>query len=268
MKGNRYFSFGEAIIKGQLQEAMTLAASGLDVNSTHVMETRSILYTNDDTHTALFLAAYYGHDDIFDWLLTSRADVNHMSAHGFTPLMGAILGRRVDFAEKLILHQADVEAHSIHYRQTALSEAANTGNLSLVDLLIRNGASINPLPRQSVPLVCAAYKLDNHEVIAHLIKLGADINCTDTYGMTALQRAVDSWVDDQSRSSSWRQIRPAKHTDLEATDSIIKTLLENNADPNIPDNRGNTVLNSALGFPKLDQYLRRFGAYKAAKIGD
>lgn len=261
---NQYFEFGEAVIKGKLAEVTALVSSGLDINSSQVMATRPILYTNDDTHTALFLAAYYGHHDLFKWLLESGADVNHMSALGFTPLMGAIIGRHIDLAESLILHKADVEAHSSLHQQTALSEAANTGDTRFVDLLIRNGARINPLPSQFPPLVYAAYKLNNHEMVAHLIKLGANLDCTDSYGMTALQRAVDSWVN--ARSSSLWKTRPIP--DLEAKDSVIRILLESKADPNIPDHRGNTVLNSALGFPELDAYLRSFGAYKAAMIGD
>lgn len=261
MRQNQYFDFGEAVIQDKLSEVTALVSSGLDINSCQVMATRSILYTNDDTHTALFLAAYYGHHEIFEWLLDSGAEVNHMSALGYTPLMGAIIGRHIDLAEKLILYKADVEAHSSLHRQTALSEAANTGDIRFVDLLIQNGARINPLPTQFPPLIYATYKLHNHEMVAHLIKLGADVNCTDSYGGTALQRAVDSWVDAQSQDTQLA-------TDLEAQNSVIRILLENNADPNIPDLRGNTVLNSALGFPELDAYLRRFGAYKAAMIGD
>jgi ankyrin repeat protein len=100
---------------------------------------------------------------------------------------------------------------------TPLSLTCWRGNVDLVRLLVESGADVNYIPDApcfSFPIQVASY-IANKEIAAYLIAQGADINVTNAYGNSALERAVSN-----------------NYTDL------ALLLLENGADPTIATSDG------------------------------
>jgi uncharacterized protein len=88
--------------------------------------------------TALMLAAFGGHLEIVQMLLTQGAEVNQS---GWTPLIYSAAQNRMDIARLLLKSGAQVNAHS-GSGTTALMMAAREGHMSMVLLLMQHGADL------------------------------------------------------------------------------------------------------------------------------
>lgn len=95
---------------------------------------------------ALYLATWYEDLEAVHFLLEKGANVNYADDHGRTALYLAILGRDAqkgfEIASLLIANGANVNARrqSLDARPTLLHEAAQRGELTMVQLLLAHGA--------------------------------------------------------------------------------------------------------------------------------
>lgn len=69
--------------------------------------------------------------------------------------------------------------------------AINAQNISLVDILIKNGADINKRYKTGLTLLHFAIKHDNADLITTLIKAGIRLNCENDDGITPLISAIN-----------------------------------------------------------------------------
>ena len=89
------------------------------------------------------LAAYLGHEEVVEYLLTKGADVNFVSpSTGFTALTGAVSQRHGRVADLLVRRGAEVN-HQYEGTLTPLIVATAQGDLNLVRLLLDHGADPN-----------------------------------------------------------------------------------------------------------------------------
>ncbi|HZO75847.1 MAG TPA: ankyrin repeat domain-containing protein [Ktedonobacteraceae bacterium] len=97
-----------------------------------------------DGWTPLHLASFFGHKEVAQLLLQRGADVAARSrnATGNLPLHAALAGRRFDVAQLLVMHGSNVNIQD-QYQWTALHHAAYSGNLTMVELLLTNGAKLD-----------------------------------------------------------------------------------------------------------------------------
>lgn len=97
-----------------------------------------------DGFTPLGLAAFFGHEQVAEELLTTGADVNLSSnnAQRVAPLHSAIAGQHFGIAEKLLSYGANVNARQ-ESDFTPLHQAAHHGHRELVQLLLSQGADRN-----------------------------------------------------------------------------------------------------------------------------
>ena len=122
--------------------------------------------------------------------------------HGFTALHGVVGEDRVEIAELLIQHGADVHAKNemgmtpLHIAQWAM----------MVEVLVRQGADLNALSKCGLtPLHVQAQEGEDTgslEVMGALLKAGANPNIADNRGMTPLAYARQR--DEQAKISLLR----------------------------------------------------------------
>jgi len=172
----------------------------------------------------LHIAAYFGLDDVVDFLISGGLAVDVVDSCGRTPLWYAIRQGHNSTVGRLCGRGADIDSlDNAGNVQSALWWAARFGRESLVEFFLERGQNINALsewdPR--TPLVVSI--MNRHERVARLlVDRGSRTADRDVSGNTALLIAVH-----------W------------ASKPIIKILLEKGADIEDRDNDGRTSLSWA-----------------------
>lgn len=138
--------------------------------------------------TALFWAAFRGHDRIVDRLLTAGAEVNHVTDGGWTPLTVAAQEGHQTVVHCLLSKGANVH-HMAKHGSTALTLATRNGHEAVVRVLLDRGAEVNHRPeRGQTPLMDAAIDRDE-KMAALLLHYGADVLLRDQGGRCAMDFA-------------------------------------------------------------------------------
>lgn len=88
----------------------------------------------------------------------------------------AILNKKFNTAIKLIKAGADVNYHD-KYGSTVLYHFVFEGNISVVNMLISNGASIDVYDNSDRGLLHQVIRHYNYKMIKHLLNLGINVNC-------------------------------------------------------------------------------------------
>lgn len=188
-----------------------------------VEETKLLLVHNADVNakywdgnlSAAYFAVYRGHVEVAELLLKSGADANENPSHWDLILLAAACdsdeARSLAMVRLLLDHGARIEEedNSSSWRSTALSRASGTENTEVVKLLLDKGANVNHCGKGSdTPLYSACYsrQLANLRL---LITSGANVN------------------EEPDDPDEWSPIHACyDHAE------IVKTLLNNGADPN------------------------------------
>lgn len=172
--------------------------------------------------------------------------------------------------------------HDIAYSMVASNEKSvpNLHRVEITQILIDNGAEIDPLTnREQTPLHLAAF-CGQHEVADILIRNGANVNAQDLMKYTPLHHAVESYCSghrkhyilfiqtlikygaDVNAQDVWGEtpLHLTTNDDLE----LVEFFIENGADPMIKDDLGNTVLDLMDDENRvvLQEILNKQGEYK------
>ena len=127
-----------------------------------------------DGFPPLGLAAYMGHADIVEYLISQGADVNQVGKNPgkFTALTGAAAQSHYRVAKILVEAGADV-----NYRYgggfTPVLEAAQNGDLEILDLLVSHGGEVTAETEQGKTAVSLALEKGHTEAAEWLRKHGA-----------------------------------------------------------------------------------------------
>ncbi|MDE6737370.1 MAG: ankyrin repeat domain-containing protein [Treponemataceae bacterium] len=200
----------QAIENNNLEQAKVCIKLGADVNA-----------KDDNGMTVLMTAAIAGNTDIAELLIKAGAEMHVEGDNGLTALMTAAYSGNKDTAELLIKAGADMNAKN-NDGLTALMYAVHYEQKDTADLLIKLGANPNATDRRnwsalsyamvtlrftynrtiaeqlikagadSDAALIWAVKTVPHpsDVVKLLIELGADVNATDSDGLTALTCAI------------------------------------------------------------------------------
>jgi ankyrin repeat protein len=185
---------------------------------------------DNDGRTPLHAAAMTGHKDVAELLLAKGADVNARDNHGGTPLHAAAMTGHKDVVELLLAKGANINARR-NDGMTSLHLAVAGGHNALVELLVAHGADVNAgaaainwgrehfmdgemairhgdvtnagaLLKQHPELIYTknqygwtllhiAARTGRVDMAKLLLDNGADVNATDSIGMTPLCQAAN-----------------------------------------------------------------------------
>lgn len=238
---------------------------------------------DDHGETAMIISAHYGRTEIAKVLIArSDIDVNVHGNGGFTALMIAVETDRTDIVEMLIARpDIDVNVENPKYgHKTALHYAVLTRyeNPVMVNLLLSNHPEINVNARDTqgkTALHYAAKKSNDEEQVSIVTTLidnkNIDLNIIDSEGKTACDYLMARWHRDGNKYTDdiiklfKEKMRPidfvlSKYKSMSSQTNpedflrralrmrdewSAKILLDNGADPNIPNRNGWNALHIA-----------------------
>ncbi|MBP3773606.1 MAG: ankyrin repeat domain-containing protein [Treponema sp.] len=174
-----------ALFYASLSGAAFLIEKGIDVTK-----------IDEYKDTALIYAIKARKDYDLAELLAKTRCLDILNGNGHSALTEAILEKQFEFAKKLILAGADVNAAS-EKGLTPVYCACDKSNLELVKMLVERGARVDiPCATAYYPHwpLCAAMYPDNYELVEYLLEHGAKVNMAD-YGEETELFNVDSCKD-------------------------------------------------------------------------
>jgi ankyrin repeat protein len=206
---------------GQINLVQKLIDKGVDVNKVDKYGKNALLY-----------ATSYNHKDTVEMLLRNGAVVDMKNSYGETSLKLAIFKGYIDIVKLLIEYGADTNAEG-NKGVTALMAAAANGQEEIVETLLKNNANPNLTAFGDNTVLMSAVKYPR--IVKILIMHNANVSQKDSFGRSALIWAVHN-------------------KNIES----CKILLENGADPNLSDQKGETPLSLARkkGMVKISELLK------------
>ena len=180
---------------------------------------------NENEETPLMYAAMKGYKETVKILIENKADINKRNRNNANALIYAYMYGHEDIADILLQNGSD-----------SLDKSLKACNLNEATLLIDNA-----------PLITAVNYSTNEVFLQKLIDNGADVNCLNLNGGTALIDAA-----------------------LNGKINFVKLLIKNNADVNVQNRGGMTALMWAChnGDLEMTKMLLDAGADKNIKDGD
>lgn len=145
----------------------------------------------EDGRTALMYAAGWGDASKVKLLLDAGARTDARAADGWTALMWAAARGEPASVKALVQAGADVNAAN-KWRQTALMAASRAGSAEKVAMLLEAGASAAAVDMNGDTALSIGAAGDTPvPVIETLAKAGAPINSTDADGVTPIMKAAE-----------------------------------------------------------------------------
>ena len=140
--------------------------------------------------TLLMHAVAFGNAETVRLLIESGADVNAKNDFGATALLWA--ARDPDKARLLIEHGADVNVQSKQGRTPLMLAALRDGGSDIVALMLAQGAAVNAIDSLGDTALTLAAEIGNVETMRLLIAKGADVHALNRYGDSTLFAAARS----------------------------------------------------------------------------
>ncbi|MBM61432.1 MAG: hypothetical protein CL484_00625 [Acidobacteria bacterium] len=250
-----------------LEFVTLLASAGADVNA-----------TNELGVAPLALAALNASDAVVDVLLRFGADPNAARPSGETALMTGSRTGNIDLVRALVAAGADVQGDG-HFRgQTPLMWASAEGHADIVRVLLQAGADVHARSQHGTTALLLAARKGDTETARALLGGGADVNAAEP------MLPFDGRIDVEESQTSGRSPLLVASASLLATsgweyelvvessthEELAIFLLEQGADPNIPDSIGTTALHAAVetGKAQLVSRLLEHGADPNARLNE
>ncbi len=225
--------------------AEIFSAASSDVNRVRELIDAGIPVNIEDKDgvTPLMIAVQNGKLEIVELLLQRQADTKILNqGWGGTNalIMAATLGR-ADMVKMLLQWGADPNGIG-RYKQLPLASACQYGHLDIVNVLLDNGAQLNPKDGHE-PLVMAAMS-GRPEIIKVLLDRGANLNFSNS-GYTPLMAAAGT-----------------------CRSEIVRILLERGASPDVKDKYGTAMTEAMKCTHSNDQAHKTEGAKIVSLLSD
>ena len=215
--------------------------------------------------TPLMFACQHGLISFATKLLQAGANVNLQDYIGVTALGFACISEspNKDLVKLLLQSGADINARlkAGYLQGTILMLAVKSGNISIVQCLLDEGASVNTQDMRGETALTLASSSGHFEIVHLLLKYGADVNIVVQFGLTALTSACvlqhTACVDHLLASGADPNLCSRKLSPLMAAcfvgdqtmdPTILEKLLSAGAKPNTVTEDGFTALMIAVAF--------------------
>ena len=235
--------------------------TALDRGYYSVSHRLSLLFLQQDAGTdvswiQLHAACYENNLQRVQFLLDTKADVNHTSFRGLTPLHVAVVKRNVALVTLLLDHNANV--NSADYKcLSPLHIAIHKGANAMVQLLLKYKADVNHQDADGDTSLLLAVHKRQETMIPMLLEAGADVNAQDQDGDTSLHLIIlktfsvqtmylliDHGANVEAMNNKGKT--PLLLASTQGKVNYMTVLLNANANPNVTDEKGYTVLHHAI----------------------
>ena len=255
-------SLHPAVAAGDIKAVRKHVAAGADINQVINGE------------LPLGIALNYHHWDVANYLLNRKCDVTATQQGYETPLhIAAAKGTPEDLLKKLLKLGAHIDAVD-EYRRTPLCDAAEAGDVEMVNWLLDHGADIAFGNEQGTTPVSCALRENHDELAAYLIDRGGKSTFSQAVQCNHLARArqkLSAGADANHQEDERYFDTPLGVTIWKDLTDMAALLLEFGADPNLQDRAsqgehgmlgGNTSLHDAVykGSAKMVKLLLAHGA--------
>jgi ankyrin repeat protein len=178
------------------------------------------------------IACARGNADLVDQLLQAGADANTALPEGETCLMSAASTGSVRAVKALLVRGANVNAVENWRGQTALMWAAAEGHSAVVDVLLESGADVQARSKAGFTPLLFAVRQGSVAAVRSLLTAKASVNDIAKAAATSSNSTAKPVTDATSALAM---------AVINANFEIAGLLLENGADPNVPDARGSIL---------------------------
>ncbi len=179
---DEYSALVHACRGGYVEMSNALLTAGADINAN--VDGRCFV-------TALIVAAESGHIKILNALLDAGADINATNLYGWTALMYAAFKGDTEIVNFLSTAGANINALYVYNNNTALIFAASEGHIETVHaLLAAPGVNVNIANNNGWTAIMCAARSGYVETVKALIDKGADVDVSNSYGLTVLMSAA------------------------------------------------------------------------------
>ncbi|XP_067650360.1 ankyrin repeat domain-containing protein 50-like [Haliotis asinina] len=246
-----------------------LAALSGQVEMVKIILSLTTVDINSRTHTGqtpLMTAAYEGHKDVFEFLLSKGANVSYVDDKGDNILHHASYGGHTEMVQYIL--SQDLVNINIRgkYGATPLMKAVLRGHINVFKYLMRMKANVSLVDSDGDSILHYASIGEHTKMVQHVLSLEqVDINSRGKHGRTALMRAafyghrkvVDLLV---SKGGLTNLVDAEGHSMLHLASlggrlEMVKYILSQNmADINARDEEGDTAAMVAKRKGKLDVY--------------
>lgn len=216
----------------------------------------------------LFLAV--NHRDAADVqaLIKKGADPNARNGLDFTPLDIAAGSHQPEIMEILMQSGAKPDAPSPY--GTALTFAAQSGNIPGMKLLLARGVNVNPRRPDGITVLMLASRAGAAEIVSELVRRKAEVNAVDNDGATPLIYAAREGEKETGKvllAAGAEVDRPDNHgwtplmyAAVNGHAEMVQFLLEKRANPNARDAKGRTALALAATYNDAPDVIRALKA--------
>ncbi len=199
----------------------------------------------------LFIPAFFGHEGLAQWYLSSGTLADMKDGDNRTPLSWAAENGHAAVVQQLIDHGAAVNAKD-KKSWTALAWAAENGHEAVAQTLLSNGADANVKDKWNRTALSWAARNGRDAYVRRLLDHGAEIDAKDNEGRTPLswaarngdeavvQRLLDYGAAVDAPSNGKRT--PLSYAARHGYEAVVRRLLDKGADANAKDNSGHTPL--------------------------
>ncbi|XP_048244335.1 uncharacterized protein LOC124130838 isoform X3 [Haliotis rufescens] len=185
----------------------------------HVLSPSNINSRGMHGWTAAMKAAEYGHQSVFDLLVSNQADLTLVDTDGDSLLHLACQGGNTAIVQH-VLSPSNINSRG-EYGWTAVMQAAVTGHQSVFDLLVSNQADLTLVSTSGDSLLHLACRGGNTAIVQHVLS-PSNINSRGMHGWTAAMVAA-----------------------VTGHQSVFDLLVSNQADLTLVDTSGDSLLHLA-----------------------